>query len=565
MMMSGPYRTRLWISVTRMGVACICLLWYLQHAQAQTGNCCSGNGTPGCNSAACQIAICGADPYCCNVTWDVFCGQDATTNANGGGTCAGVSDCPGTPPPPPPGCTNYTITITGGVFPSEIGWEVIGPGGSAASGGAPTTVSVCLVDGCYAMHMYDSFGDGWNGATFTVNMQPGNAVVATGTLASGSYSAVAMSLGAGCEVVTASDCTEAVNVCTNLSFQIDPNGYGNINEVPPLGTVGNPDYGYFPNYNPWGTTNVGCLRAGELNSTWMVVNIWESGWLEFTFGGLGTQAGYYDWAMWPYDANTCAQIPAGTLAPVRCNWNYVDYGGTGLATTAPPGGSATNFEPPVWAEAGQQFLICFSNWSSVFTSVPLAFADGPGNAVVDCQDVTLPVQLVQFDATQVGTAVVLDWTTASERETHYFEVERSGDLGSWVPIGSVDAAGTSIHSVGYEFQDTSPVRGTNYYRLRMVDIDGTFEYSPVRQVLLHQRGPAAYPNPSDGTLWVRRAGEHIDVEVFDALGRQVPYTTILKKETLIQIHLGSGSSGLYTIRIGTLHSYHSERVLVHGF
>ena len=138
--------------------------------------------------------------------------------------------------------------------------------------------------------------------------------------------------------VTASDCIEAVPVCTNIDFQVDPNGFGNTNEIPPLGSYGNPDYGPFSYDNPWGTYNEGCLRSGELNSTWMVVNVLTGGVLSFTFGGLGTQAGFYDWAMYPYDASACAAVASNALAPVRCNWNGFDFGGTGLAATLPPGG-----------------------------------------------------------------------------------------------------------------------------------------------------------------------------------------------------------------------------------
>jgi hypothetical protein len=530
----------------------------------QTGTCCTANGTPGCANAACQIVICASDPFCCNVLWDAVCASSASANANSGGSCAGVSDCPGTPPPPPPGCTSYTITITAGAWPTEVSWQVIGPGGVVASGGAPATQNVCLASGCYTMHMYDSFGDGWNGATFTIRVQPANTVVASGTLNSGSYGTVMMSLGAGCDAVTASDCADAVNVCTDLSFNIDPNGFGSVNEVPALGSISNPDYGLF-NYNPWGTTNLGCLRAGELNSTWMVVNVFQSGWLEFTFGGLGTQAGFYDWAMWPYSPASCAQIAANQLPPVRCNWNGVSYGGTGLAFTTPPGGSATNFEPPIWAEAGQQYIICFSNWSSVSTSVPLVFANGPTNAIVDCQDVTnLPMELLAFSARAAADGVHLAWTTASERDTDRFEVERSTDLVQWMRVATVPAAGASSATVHYHALDHTPVEGLSYYRLRLIDADGAMSVSPVHQVTWVRRGPAAWPNPTAEGLFVRRAGPHVQVQLFDPLGRRVEPVLRAMHDDLLHFDMDGQAQGLYTVRIGNAPPYWTERVMVEG-
>ncbi len=75
--------------------------------------------------------------------------------------------------------------------------------------------------------------------------------------------------------VTAGDCNQAVNICTNASFSVDPNGYGSINEFG-IGTTSN------PSTNP-SSSNSGCLLSGELNSTWMIINIATSGTLEFSF------------------------------------------------------------------------------------------------------------------------------------------------------------------------------------------------------------------------------------------------------------------------------------------
>ena len=132
--------------------------------------------------------------------------------------------------------------------------------------------------------------------------------------------------------VTASDCIDAINVCTDLNFQITPNGVGAVNELTGPNTYSsnqyphnfsNPSYGS-NNLNPWGSSNVGCLRDGERNSTWMIINVASSGTLEMTIGagnGANAQAGYYDWALWSYDQNSCADISGNSLAPVRCNWN----------------------------------------------------------------------------------------------------------------------------------------------------------------------------------------------------------------------------------------------------
>ena len=345
--------------------------------------------------------------------------------------------------------------------------------------------------------------------------------------------------------VVASDCNQAVNVCTNINFQIDPNGSGSIYEIPPLGSYGNPDFllGDLV-YSPWGSDNYGCLRAGELNSTWMVVNVLTGGSLTFTFGGLGTQTGFYDWIMYPFNVSACAQVAGNTLAPVRCNWNGVSFGGTGLAAPPPAGGDPTNFEPPLTVGSLTQWLICFSNWSSVITGVPLQFG---GTAVVSCSP--LPVELLVFDANINGAAVELEWITAVEQNTSRFIVERSSDGAAWAELATVHAAGNSSTPRLYKHSDLSPLLGDGYYRLRTLDLDGAESLSHTRMVHFSPHWVVA-PNPSGGSFTVARAPMSGRILLIDAMGREVP---------VIVTHGSSGSAtidplgappGVYQLRIG---------------
>ena len=60
----------------------------------------------------------------------------------------------------------------GGSFTSEVGWSIVDANGTViASGGAPASGDICLPDGCYSLDMTDSWGDGWNGNTFTIDGQ----------------------------------------------------------------------------------------------------------------------------------------------------------------------------------------------------------------------------------------------------------------------------------------------------------------------------------------------------------------------------------------------------------
>lgn len=297
--------------------------------------------------------------------------------------------------------------------------------------------------------------------------------------------------------ITASDCAIAVDVCTSLDFTIDPNGTGTTNEIPASGSVGNP-----LDNNPGGSGNSGCLQDNEKNSTWMIVNISGSGDLEFTFGGNGTQVGFYDWIMYAYDASSCGDIIGDTKAPVRCNWNGMSEGGTGLADALPSGGDATNFEPSLPVLVGEQYIICFSNYSDVSTSVPLEFG---GTATVSCTP--LPVDLIDFGAevmvrdTYSERKIKTHWATITEINNDVFTVEKSSDGITFEIIGKVKGAGNSEERIDYELIDPSPTLGISYYRLKQTDFDGKSKYFPMKSVNLNDDDfITLYPNPSKQEL-----------------------------------------------------------------
>jgi hypothetical protein len=118
----------------------------------------------------------------------------------------------------------------------------------------------------------------------------------------------------------------------------------------------------------------------------------------------------------------------------------------------------------------------------------------------------LPVQLLSFTGYHDGEHNVLNWTTATEFNSDYFQVERSLDGQNFEALGTVSAAGSSNTPKDYRFIDVSPAIGTNYYRLKMVDIGGPFEYS--KSIAIDVKGNSTsetgivsmYPNPTTGKL-----------------------------------------------------------------
>lgn len=108
----------------------------------------------------------------------------------------------------------------------------------------------------------------------------------------------------------------------------------------------------------------------------------------------------------------------------------------------------------------------------------------------------LPVALIDFEAqAQEDRTVLVTWKTSWERNNKGYVVERSKDLTNFESVGEVkDVAGTSTSVNSYRFVDPSPYRGTSYYRLRQVDLDGNSQAFPAESIVINGKY-GVYPNP----------------------------------------------------------------------
>jgi fibronectin-binding autotransporter adhesin len=163
---------------------------------------------------------------------------------------------------------------------------------------------------------------------------------------------------------------------------------------------------------------------------------------------------------------------------------------------------------------------------TAFTSnatVPFTF----GNTSAEFPN-PLPIRLLDFNASLDRGAVYLDWQTLSEDNSSHFEIERSGDGEKYVSIGRVEAKGFSRSKQLYGWMDMQPLPGTSYYRLKMVDMDGSAERS--KSVAIHnlesKESVILYPNPVDknGALKLQvfsNESQPYAVSVFDLHGREL--------------------------------------------
>ena len=136
----------------------------------------------------------------------------------------------------------------------------------------------------------------------------------------------------------------------------------------------------------------------------------------------------------------------------------------------------------------------------------------------------LPVELISFTGAWKNSVVELNWATATEFNAAYFVVERSLNASEYTAIGQVQATGNTQNVTRYRFDDKSPVLQLAYYRLKQVDLDGTFRnLGPVavRASRAAQGGVSVYPNPVAGSANVQfelNADESVTVRVLDMAG-----------------------------------------------
>ena len=170
----------------------------------------------------------------------------------------------------------------------------------------------------------------------------------------------------------------------------------------------------------------------------------------------------------------------------------------------------------------------------------------------------IPVELYTFDARQVGNKVHVNWATASEVETDRFEIERAlrTDAGTtdFVKIAEEPAVGNSNDMTQYgPVIDRNVNFGTTYvYRLKMIDLNGEFDYSQEREVNIGGSGELwlgmAQPNPAANDVRFEISGIDGDVQIacYDVDGKVVSVDNTISGN-ILELDISSLSSGTYTL------------------
>lgn len=170
--------------------------------------------------------------------------------------------------------------------------------------------------------------------------------------------------------------------------------------------------------------------------------------------------------------------------------------------------------------------------------------------------IPLPIQLHTLQAQLTDNATHLRWQTLSEINFDYFEIQKSIDGEYFNTIGYEKGRGSENTKTSYHFIDESPNEGTNYYRLKQIDLDGTFDYS--KTVSVEKKAVidfTLYPNPVKNNFYIKIPNEYIDnslnIHIFDVTGQEffVKYPIQTFENNLLLLQLNYMPSGIYFIQI----------------
>ena len=265
------------------------------------------------------------------------------------------------------------------------------------------------------------------------------------------------------EKVGGTNCGAAQQICNNTSLPGNSSGYG-VQELT--------------------SDNSGCLGT-EHQSSWYYINVQSGGSLSFRIDPSGNSD--YDFAVWgPFTAaNAAANCPPQN-GPVRCSYAEGN-GNTGMRDNE--SGSSENQNGDGWVgslnvNANQVYILLIDNYSTSGVGYTFDFNWGGNNttAVIGCTPVVLPVEMSSFSGSYSSNTNVLNWSTETELNNDYFQVEWTttpAESTSWNKLDVIDGAGESQSRLDYSMNHYTYTRNTiNYYRIKQVDYNGQIRSYP---------------------------------------------------------------------------------------
>ena len=160
-------------------------------------------------------------------------------------------------------------------------------------------------------------------------------------------------------------------------------------------------------------------------------------------------------------------------------------------------------------------------------------------------DGTLPLDLISFEVKESNNSVVVKWESQNELDFYGYMIERSNNQREWQEIQFLTSE-NEIRNNQYKFQDNDAKLGSNYYRLKMINLDESFEYSKIEHIKLteEQKAISIYPNPFVEQIYFNQI-EAQHYEIYSDKGE------LVKTGFDSNINMMAFSSGKYYLKLGS--------------
>lgn len=212
---------------------------------------------------------------------------------------------------------------------------------------------------------------------------------------------------------------------------------------------------------------------------------------------------------------------------------------------------------------GNSFILTASNPTSFSFTEDYDSNLTLGNT--DCNELStsgpLPLELLSFTGHLVDDfEVLLEWETTNEEDVKYFVVEHADDGRNYTAIGNRESRGNGLEGIfDYDLTHYRPIRGINYYRLKSVDLDGSFEYSKVVEITIKNEldGIVLFPNPTTGKVTLQMPDfigfsntADLHLQVYDVLHHLISEKTVnAVSNQMVDVDLAGLIPGSYILRV----------------
>lgn len=189
------------------------------------------------------------------------------------------------------------------------------------------------------------------------------------------------------------------------------------------------------------------------------------------------------------------------------------------------------------------------------TAISATFNTGFSGFGIGAMDIApLPVTLLSFTGKRVNDNIQINWSTSTETNSNYFDVETSVDGTSFYKVGQAKSKGNSTVKQDYNFVHYFPAEGTNYYRLKQVDVDGGYTYGNTIAVEFNSNNGASlsiYPSPVTNELNIafRKNQENVFLRIVSIDGKVVQTKQVGAVSGKTSLDVSSLVSGMYILQV----------------